>query len=114
MAAINPDISDAKNDSCFDPKEHELSENSMRTEQEINDAAIEYFDKVWYVRHKTLPRSSDPQIALKAERAAKEVETKYGNVDKWFPKDDYELGYLHGTLSALRWTTGDDWNFLDT
>jgi len=27
---------------------------------------------------------------------------------------EWESGYLHGHLSALRWVMGDEWNFLDT
>ncbi len=115
MTANKDKVSDVKKDCGVDQKELELSETSMRTEQEISEAENEYYDKVWYVRHKASREPiSDPQIYQDAEKAAKEVEAKYGNLDKWFPKDNYELEYLHGTLSALRWVLGDDWGNLDT
>ncbi len=115
MTVIKDEISDAKIDCCLDPEEIELIETSMRTKQEIIDAEDEYFHKVWYTRHKLLHHHpSDPQIALNAEKAAKAVESKYGNVDNWFPKDDFDLGYLNGILSALRWVLGEDWGDLDT
>ena len=46
------------------------------------------------------------------EARARIVET-YGaeNVGPW---DDWDWGFVHGKLSALRWVLGDEWDFLDT
>lgn len=96
-------------------------ETSKRTKKEIADAENEFCDKIWYVRHQVSKskspdgkKSEDPQICQVAEQTAQRIENQYGDVQEWFPHDDFELGYLTGVLSTLRWVGGDYWGFLDT
>jgi predicted nucleic acid-binding protein len=88
------------------------------------------FEIIWYHRYKmrvyriTEEVNASPEIKNKqkeikkrvlevAINGAKKIEKKHGkqNLGPW---DDFELGMLHGKLSALRWMLGDDWDFLDT
>ena len=88
------------------------------------------FDIIWYHRYKmrvyriTEEVNASPEIQNKREEikirvlevaitAAKKIEKRHGkkNLGPW---DDFELGMLHGKLSALRWVLGDEWDFLDT
>ena len=102
---------------------------------EILNASEEFFDKVWYGRHRLLahavesgktrvvendcptdkcgPKLISRDIWEKAQEAAKRLEKKYGvdNLGQW---DDFEWGMLNGKLSALRWVLGDQWDMLDT
>lgn len=88
------------------------------------------FDIIWYHRYKmrvyhiTNEVNASPNIKNKAAEikkrvlevainAAKKIQKRHGkkNLGPW---DDFELGMLHGKLSALRWVMGDEWDFLDT
>ncbi|WP_157186560.1 hypothetical protein [Nocardia jiangxiensis] len=92
-----------------------------RTPDEIAEAEKEYFDRIWY--HRSLMSEYKLEKAGDAERLAftrdlaephrRCVEEKYG-VENLGPYTDFELGMLHGKLSALRWALGMDWDFLDT
>ncbi len=95
-------------------------EIGLRSIEEILEAEEEFFDKVWYGRHKLLElmiesgrKKVDPEIWQAALRAAQKVEGKYGKeqLSSW---DDFEWGMLSGKLSALRWVSGDEWDMLDT
>ncbi|MDO8637176.1 MAG: hypothetical protein Q7R34_13260 [Dehalococcoidia bacterium] len=92
----------------------------LRSMREILEAEEEFFDKVWYGRHKSLElmvesgrKEVDPKIWQGALKAAKKVESKYGK-KQLGPRDDFEWGMLNGKLSALRWASGDEWDMLDT
>jgi len=102
-------------------EEVESLQTEPRSLAEILEAEQEYFDKIWYVRKlitkekiaagETEPLSED--LAAKVDEGMREVEQRYGaeNVGPW---DDWNWGFVHGKLSALRWVLGDEWDFLDT
>lgn len=92
----------------------------MRNSKEIKAAQKEYFEKVWYVRHKMFEaeainegRKEDKDILEGAKNAAKDIEKKYGK-KRLLPINDFEYGMISGKLSALRWILGEEWDFLDT
>ncbi len=106
-----------------------------RSLSEIMDAENELFDKVWYNRHQNwlyeIETGKQKIVNVKeykrepsnwvtpthvynaARKAAEKVEKKYGS-ENLGPWDDFEWGMLNGKLSALRWVTGSEWDFLDT
>lgn len=102
----------------------------MRTLSEIIEEENKLFDIIWYHRYKmrvyriTQEVKANRKIKNKAAEIRKQVsegaiiaaekkEKIYGteNLGPW---NDFELGMLHGKLSALRWVLGDEWDFLDT
>jgi hypothetical protein len=81
-----------------------------RTDEEILAAEQEMLDRLWYYR--ALAGSSrSAEVLAVADDKLREVEAKY---DHLVTEDPFELGMLHGKLSALRWVLGDDWDTLDT
>ncbi|MDT0470193.1 restriction endonuclease [Streptomyces gibsoniae] len=98
----------------------------LRTEAEIVAAEEYHFDKLWYYRKEVLINRIEtgrteplkPDIERMMRQAMRTVEEKYAdNPDFVIPADDRELwnvAYLTGELSALRWVLGDDWNNGDT
>lgn len=95
-------------------------EIEFRSIHEILEAEEEFFDKVWYGRHKFLEsmvesgrKKVNSEIWQGALKAAQKIEGKYGKeqLGSW---DDFEWGMLSGKLSALRWVSGDEWDILDT
>lgn len=94
-------------------------EDPIQTEEAISAALDEFYEKVWYVRHKRFMRrleqgqeACDPEILKTAKAAAKRIRAKYGEKNLSF--DDFEWGMLNGKLSALRWVLGNEWDMLDT
>jgi hypothetical protein len=95
------------------------------------------FRQVWYNRHWDLRceiESGKHKVVTEAEwkkypkrhqkmtidtvwqralAAAKRTEEEVG-IENLGPWSDFEWGMLNGKLSALRWVTGSEWDFLDT
>ncbi len=101
---------------------------------EIWKAEKELEEKIWYNRHQIRAqkiKSGETKIIDMSElsienagstivdtiwegakNSASGVEEKYGKENLIW--DDFEWGMLNGKLSALRWATGEEWDFLDT
>lgn len=112
----------------FDEEIEELLEETDFQEEprrlgEIIAAETEMFDRIWY--HRSL------QHDYRAEQAGKSERSEEPPVHRWpgpharrapptsspgssGPYTDFELGMLHGKMSALRWVLGSEWDFLDT
>ncbi|MFD7757921.1 PIN domain-containing protein [Streptomyces sp. NPDC059757] len=95
-------------------------ETATRSLAEIVAAHEEYFDKIWYGR--SLIREDEggeinPEFSDSLKRSVRSartrIEEKYG-IDSLPPVNDWEWGFMHGKLSALRWILGEEWDFLDT
>jgi hypothetical protein len=94
-----------------------------RTLAEVQEAAGQLEDRVWYDRK--LDMLSDPKYD-RAGMVAKHPDIVQGmlrhmqrieqeGLEEEFPyEDDYQRGMIDGKLSALRWVFGDDWDNLDT
>jgi hypothetical protein len=87
-----------------------------RNWDEIRTAEEELFDRIWYQR--SVNHEYDGGIDVETHRriagpGRSRVEAKYG-VENLGPYTDFEWGMLNGKLSALRWVTGSEWDFLDT
>lgn len=87
-----------------------------RNWEEIREAEEEMFDRVWYERKlvgmQREGAEGEHYRALSASGRA-QVEAKYG-VENLGPYTEFEWGMINGKLSALRWVTGSEWDFLDT
>lgn len=94
-----------------------------RNDKEILKAYKEFWDKVWWNRHKVWEQKikSGAEVLTPerkavyemAKKAARRKERKYGRKNLGW--DDFEWGLLSGKLSALAWVTGAEWNeSLDT
>ncbi len=99
-------------------EEVEFFQEEPRTLVEILEAEREYFDKVWYGRSLGSKEEgeADPvpdSVAAQRAAAMRRIEERYG-LDNLGPWDDWEWGFMHGKLSALRWVLGSEWDFLDT
>ena len=83
--------------------------------EEIREAEQELFDRIWYIRsliHEERTDDVDELLRIASPGRAR-VEATYG-ADNLGPYSDFEWGMLNGKLSALRWVTGSEWDFLDT
>ncbi|MFE2466557.1 PIN domain-containing protein [Streptomyces mirabilis] len=93
------------------------SEMPTRSLADILAAQEEYFDKIWYGRSLIREDEATPGISESLKRtilaARRRVEEKY-SPQELPPVNDWEWGFMHGKLSALRWVLGDEWDFLDT
>lgn len=90
-----------------------------RNWEEIHAAEEEFFDRIWYQRsmyfeHREEEEGGDlePSRRITGPPRAR-VEAKYG-AENLGPYSDFEWGMINGKLSALRWVTGSEWDFLDT
>lgn len=102
-------------------EETDFQEEPRRLD-EIVAAETEMFDRIWY--HRSLQhdyRAERDGDAAELERgqaiagpARALVEAAYTEPGQLGPYTDFELGMLHGKLSALRWVLGSEWDFLDT
>jgi hypothetical protein len=106
---------------------------ARRKLSEIQEAAGEYLDRVWYVRHQSLAAEiTDGTVTIVdvyqpgkhqttvtreiwdgALASARRCERQYGK-DTLGPLDDWDYGRISGVLETLRWVMGDDWGSLDT
>jgi hypothetical protein len=87
-----------------------------RNWEEIHEAEEEFFDRVWYDRslyHEQEEGTDVEELRRIAGPARARIEAKYG-VENLSPYDKFEWGMINGKLSALRWVTGSEWDFLDT
>ena len=62
-----------------------------------------------YYRQDQITRGTLETALAAGERTTKEIGEE--NLGPW---DDFEWGMLNGKLSALRWVTDSEWDFLDT
>jgi hypothetical protein len=102
-------------------EETDFQEEPRRLD-EIVAAEREMFDRIWY--HRSLQhdyraeRGGDSTELQRhhamAGPARARVEAAYTEPGQLGPYTDFELGMLHGKLSALRWVLGSEWDFLDT
>lgn len=89
---------------------------------EIVDAEKRLFDRIWYHRslqhelrlHASEDRDELEKLRRIAEPGRERVVETYTRPGELGPFTDFELGMLHGKLSALRWVLGSEWDFLDT
>jgi hypothetical protein len=93
-----------------------------RTEAEILAAEEYRTTKLWYSRKQLLyhfieigqREPLDPKMDQLIKDSMRQVEAMYAdNPDFIIPDDEHEtwnVAYLLGELSALRWVLGDDWN----
>jgi hypothetical protein len=102
-------------------EEHDVQEEPRRLD-EIIAAETEMFDRIWY--HRSLQhdyrihREGDFEELERHQAIAgpgrARVEAVYTEPGQLGPYTDFELGMLHGKMSALRWVLGSEWDFLDT
>jgi hypothetical protein len=94
-------------------------QTDRRPEAEIIAAEQEFFDRTWYgrsMRHDPVEMraSGTPDDIIAGMLPARQaIEENYG-AENLGPYSDFEWGMINGKLSALRWTLGDEWDFLDT
>lgn len=101
--------------------DNDFQEDPRRLD-EIVAADQEFFDRIWY--HRSLQHDYQLEDAGDAEGLERNrrvagpgrarVEAKYPDPGMLGPYTDFELGMLHGKMSAVRWVLGSEWDFLDT
>ena len=100
----------------------EFIQNTSETRSltDVLAAEHEFFDRIWYGRSVIREELHPEKLAEVSDSikegmmaARKRIEDTYG-LESLPPVDDWEWGFLHGKLSALRWVLGEEWDFLDT
>jgi hypothetical protein len=105
-------------------RKHDLADMPLRSVEQILEAEVEFFDRIWYDRKLVLQanikdgieKEPPPDIKKGMLAAMRVAEQKYGGraaMRKYY-KNDFEWGMMNGKLSALRWVLGEDWDMLDT
>jgi hypothetical protein len=92
-------------------------ENITRPDEQIHEAGGLYIAKMWYYRCYLLQVDEFERGIAKSipgETAAEKYRQKYGKAELEGPYTDVEWGMILGKVSALRWVSGDEWDFLDT
>ena len=94
--------------------------NKIRPTRKIINAEIEYYERLWIIRHqvvKALNESgkieTEESILGRALKAESLILKKYGKEDL-LNLDEFDVGMISGKLSALRWVLGDPWDELWT
>ncbi|MFL6354556.1 MAG: hypothetical protein ACJ74Z_22275 [Bryobacteraceae bacterium] len=92
-------------------------ENITRPDEQIHEAGGLYIAKMWYYRCyltsvDELERGLIPSNP--GEAAAEKLRQRYGKAELEGPYTDVEWGMILGKVSALRWVSGEEWDFLDT
>jgi len=127
LREINPDL--LEETEFFNNWEFEI-----RGYSEMLEVEKELEEKIWYNRHQnyayqietgkiklisrkdfTIEKSKETiikDIWAGAKKSALKIEKKYGKGNLIW--DDFEWGMINGKLSAIRWVTGNEWDFLDT
>jgi len=100
------------------------SDNPLRrSDKEIARAYKEFWERVWWVRHKVLIHEIETgKVKLEkagmagleiGKKGAARIQRKYGL--KNLVLSDFEYGLVSGRMSALDWVMGAEWNeSLDT
>lgn len=81
-----------------------LSDRLARTEEEIQEATSQAFDRLWATRagqRFDTPLSAGPWA---------ELLLKYPDLQDHKHHGQWASGYYAGILAALRWAQGDGWN----
>lgn len=97
-------------------------EEQPRKLAEITSAEQEMFDRIWYHRslqhqYKLEDEGDETEVERLLQVAGSgraRMEATYTEEGQLGPYTDFELGMLHGKMSALRWVLGSEWDFLDT
>lgn len=106
-------------------------ELKMRKKDLIAQVEEDLFRQLWYTRtarssngveHRTfdgLSTTDDPAVVAEIYQKVNEEVEKfraiYGPDAKAFEAmDAYDVGYLHGTIQAIRWVLGYEWGMLDS
>lgn len=84
--------------------------DATRTVEDIQNYKEEAFDKVWLTR--TRPDTNATVEEARQKNLVRVLSTYADIPEKGY--SEWECGYWNGILSALRWVTGDERDFLDT
>ena len=102
---------DMTEDDYNDDDEFNVTEE-VRDIEQITAAEEELFEKIWYHRHRMSKYKNPKGVPEAGIIKAKEIENKYSKQNLIF--SDFDLGMLHGKLSAIRWASYDEWDNFDT
>ena len=86
-----------------------------RSKKEILAYEAEMHDRVWWVRaHATDVENLPEDIKKGRQEALDRIEKELGLIYNETKVSDWSYGYWSGILAALRWTLGNEKDFLDT